>query len=117
MSQTIKAFTENLHRVETLSDILPTDLRARLAQSFRDMPAEGKQEARTLLFQDIIKHAEALGLVIGHLKRTLSIPEGFQSLPINGDDVEARLREVHRRLVDAAGVLTEAGGLLFPESN
>lgn len=116
MSESIKSFTENLHKVETLSDGLPTDLRLKLVQSFRRMSPAEKEQGRDILFKDIVKQAEGLGLVIGHLKRTLSIPEGFQSLPLNGDQVEERLREVHRRLVDAAGVLTEAGGLLFPES-
>jgi len=116
MSETIRKFTEDLHCVETLSESLPAEFRARAASAFRSLPEKDKAEARELLFQDIVKGAQALGKVIGHMKNILRIPEGFQALPINGDIVESRLREVHSRLVDAAGVLTEAGGLLFPEA-
>jgi len=115
-SESIKEFADNLHRVETLSEKFPADLRATLARSFRNMTATEKEAAREILFQDLVNGASSLGIVIGQLKRLLSITEGFQALPINGDIVETRLREVHRRLVDAATVLTEAGSLLFPES-
>lgn len=117
MSQgTIDKFTEDLHKVETVSECLPDALRASLARSFRAMSSADKDAARELLFQDLIKGAESLGHVIGQVKRLLAIPEGFQALPLNGVSVESRLREAHARLVDAAGLITEAGGLLFPEA-
>jgi hypothetical protein len=116
MSESIKTFIENLHRVETLSESLSAEVRAQMARSFRNLSSEDKDKIRGQLFQDLVKGAEALGLVIGQVKNLLSLPEGFQALPINGDSVELRLREVHARLVDAAGVLTEAGELLFPEN-
>jgi len=114
--ESIKEFADNLHRVETLSENLPADLRATLARSFRSMTAAEKEAAREALFQDLVQGASSLGIVIGQVKKLLAITEGFQALPLNGDIVETRLREVHRRLVDAAAVLTEAGSLMFPES-
>lgn len=109
-------FFNELHKIECASAELPPFLRAKVARAFRFATQAEKEAARDVLFNDLVAGAEALGQVIGQVKALLLIPEGFQGLPINGDSVEARLRELHRRLVDAAAVMTETGGLLYPEA-
>jgi hypothetical protein len=108
-------FIKDLHHIGTRTAALGPELQAQLAESFRCFSSKDKHIAREELFKDLVRIAEQLGAGIGLLKKTISIPEGFHALPLNGVTVQHKLKDLHRQLVDAAATLTDAGGLLYPE--
>jgi len=109
-------FIKELHHIGTRTAVLGPELQAQLAESFRCFSTKDKNIAREELFKDLVRIAEQLGAAIGLLKKTISIPEGFYALPLNGGTVNFKLNDLHRQLVDAAATLTDAGGLLYPEA-